>query len=437
MGWPSYDPAGSRTRSDRRTLPLTATCAERPRSVPIRPRFVPIRTHCLTRRGAARLGGRHADRRPHFPRLSPHSPRPPRRGRRRSSRWGTASSPARAAAGSGNGSEPFGTRSGTDRAAFGCGALGCEYDPARVYGASEANDCHRSDVAPIESAPIAVEEKVNLACSGAKARDLWPARRRRHRALRRAAAGRPARRGGAARRRADGGGDGRCERRRLRRTGRRLRARLGAQSGGRTEHLPRRRRGARSGTPCPARREPSPRRCTGCGGRCGRPATSAPTTAWSRWATRRRSPRAAGSATRRTAGAGSPKAAARSGTPTPIGPPDRATVDLAGMLREAAAATGAEYLDLADAFDGHQLCDRRAQRVGPAGPSPADGRVVPPPLLRPRLDPRIPPPERLRPAGDRHLPRPPLRPTPRQLRLRRHARRATLAGRAARGHVAD
>src|SRR6201991_2611966 len=75
----------------------------------------------------------------------------------------------------GNGSEPLGTRSGTDRAAYGCGALGCEYDPARVYGASEANDCHRSDVAPIVSAPIAVDEKVNLACSGAKARDLWPA----------------------------------------------------------------------------------------------------------------------------------------------------------------------------------------------------------------------------------------------------------------------
>src|ERR1700744_3061932 len=76
---------------------------------------------------------------------------------------------------SGNGAEPFGTRSGADPAAFGCGALGCEYVPARVYGASEANDCHRSDVAPIESAPISVEEKVNLACSGAKARDLWPA----------------------------------------------------------------------------------------------------------------------------------------------------------------------------------------------------------------------------------------------------------------------
>src|ERR1700709_38001 len=38
----------------------------------------------------------------------------------------------------GNGSEPLGNRSGTDRAAFDCGALGCEYDPARIYGASEA-----------------------------------------------------------------------------------------------------------------------------------------------------------------------------------------------------------------------------------------------------------------------------------------------------------
>ena len=36
----------------------------------------------------------------------------------------------------------------------------------------------------------------------------------------------------------------------------------------------------------------------------------------------------------------------------------------------AATATGAEYLDLTHAFDGHQLCDRRAQRVGSAGPSP-------------------------------------------------------------------
>jgi hypothetical protein len=75
----------------------------------------------------------------------------------------------------GNGSEPLGTRSGTDRAAYGCDSWGCDYDPTRVYGASEENDCHRSDVAPIESTPAPVDVRVNLACSGARASDLWPA----------------------------------------------------------------------------------------------------------------------------------------------------------------------------------------------------------------------------------------------------------------------
>jgi len=75
----------------------------------------------------------------------------------------------------GNGSEPLGTRSGTDRAAFGCDGWSCEYDPGRVYGSSEANGCHRSDVAPIVSAPVAVEERLNLACSGARLENLWPA----------------------------------------------------------------------------------------------------------------------------------------------------------------------------------------------------------------------------------------------------------------------
>ncbi len=75
----------------------------------------------------------------------------------------------------GNGSEPLGTRSGTDRAAVDCDALGfCDYEPERIYGRSEENECHRSDVAPIRSAPIAVDAHVNLACSGARARNLWP-----------------------------------------------------------------------------------------------------------------------------------------------------------------------------------------------------------------------------------------------------------------------
>jgi hypothetical protein len=33
-------------------------------------------------------------------------------------------------------------------------------------------------------------------------------------------------------------------------------------------------------------------------------------------------------------------------------------------------AAGAEFLDLRHALDGHQLCDRRSQRAGSAGPSP-------------------------------------------------------------------
>lgn len=68
----------------------------------------------------------------------------------------------------GNATNPFGDRSGTDRAAYGCGWWGCRYDAARVYSTSQANGCHRSDTAPIESAPLPVDERINLACSGAR-----------------------------------------------------------------------------------------------------------------------------------------------------------------------------------------------------------------------------------------------------------------------------
>ena len=75
----------------------------------------------------------------------------------------------------GNGSDPFGTRSGTDRAAVGCDGWGrCGYEPELVYGASEGDRCHRSDVAPIESAPVGVDRRVNLACSGARAENVVP-----------------------------------------------------------------------------------------------------------------------------------------------------------------------------------------------------------------------------------------------------------------------
>lgn len=75
----------------------------------------------------------------------------------------------------GNGSDPFGNRSETDRAAVDCDGWGrCGYEPERVYGASEGDRCHRSDVAPIESAPVAVDRRVNLACSGARAENVAP-----------------------------------------------------------------------------------------------------------------------------------------------------------------------------------------------------------------------------------------------------------------------
>ncbi|HWB70473.1 MAG TPA: hypothetical protein VG518_10900, partial [Solirubrobacterales bacterium] len=46
-----------------------------------------------------------------------------------------------------------------------------------------------------------------------------------------------------------------------------------------------------------------------------------------------------------------------------------ATPSIDAVLRHAAAAAGAEFLDLQHAFDGHQLCDRSARLAGPRGPS--------------------------------------------------------------------
>src|SRR5687768_464331 len=59
-------------------------------------------------------------------------------------------------------------RAGTDRAWTGSG-----YDATRIYGATDANGCHRSDVAEIRSAPIQVAEKANLACSGAVTANIF------------------------------------------------------------------------------------------------------------------------------------------------------------------------------------------------------------------------------------------------------------------------
>ncbi|WP_051110555.1 GDSL-type esterase/lipase family protein [Longispora albida] len=58
------------------------------------------------------------------------------------------------------------TSGGTDRASG---------DPAGVYGATHASGCHRSDVAPALAADLAVDERINLACSGATSANVYRA----------------------------------------------------------------------------------------------------------------------------------------------------------------------------------------------------------------------------------------------------------------------
>jgi len=75
----------------------------------------------------------------------------------------------------GNSLNMFGTRDRTDRAARCTLGIFCSYDAARVYGPTAANGCHRSDVATIKSAAVAVNEKINIACSGARSVNIWRA----------------------------------------------------------------------------------------------------------------------------------------------------------------------------------------------------------------------------------------------------------------------
>ena len=74
----------------------------------------------------------------------------------------------------GNSLNMLGTRDGTDRAAS-CWWIFCSYDATRVYGSSYNNGCDRSDVATIKSAGVSVNEKINLACSGARSVNIWRA----------------------------------------------------------------------------------------------------------------------------------------------------------------------------------------------------------------------------------------------------------------------
>lgn len=73
----------------------------------------------------------------------------------------------------GNSLNMFGTRDGTDRAAS-CWWVFCSYDATRVYGSTHTG-CDRSDVAPIRSSGISVQERINIACSGARSVNIWRA----------------------------------------------------------------------------------------------------------------------------------------------------------------------------------------------------------------------------------------------------------------------
>jgi hypothetical protein len=275
----------------------------------------------------------------------------------------------------GNGTEAFGTRSGTDRAAFDCGWAGCRYDPHLVYGASEDNGCHRSDVAPIRSAPIRVDEAVNLACSGAQTSNLRPG--------------------------SDGGESLRGEPPQadlLSRVARRDDVRLivltaGANDVGFGELV----------VKCAldwARSDPADPRYCRSGAQAQVAAEAPPMQAGLERALRGirmtmaldgylrgdyrllvmgyASPFPEGGRIRypedgwsRLRQGGCPLWNADADWATEWATP---TIDAA--MRAAAHATGAEYLDLQHALDGHQLCDRRDRRVGAAGPSPVSAEWV-------------------------------------------------------------
>lgn len=70
----------------------------------------------------------------------------------------------------GNSLTTSGNRSGTDRA-----WTGSSYDPSRVYGATAANGCHRSDSAEVHGAAGAAASLINIACSGATTRNVFRA----------------------------------------------------------------------------------------------------------------------------------------------------------------------------------------------------------------------------------------------------------------------
>ncbi|MCD0443175.1 GDSL-type esterase/lipase family protein [Glycomyces sp. A-F 0318] len=84
----------------------------------------------------------------------------------------------------GNGNTVWGSRYGTDLAAYDCNSseTSCYYDPTKVYGSSYDNGCNRSAGAEIHhlstvrvngrTFDIDADDRINLACSGATTDDI-------------------------------------------------------------------------------------------------------------------------------------------------------------------------------------------------------------------------------------------------------------------------
>lgn len=72
----------------------------------------------------------------------------------------------------GNSDSSWGSRRGTDRASRRSGWFAWTYDVEDVYPGTVQNGCHRSDVAPIVSNSIPVQSKINIACSGAETENI-------------------------------------------------------------------------------------------------------------------------------------------------------------------------------------------------------------------------------------------------------------------------
>ncbi|MFF2081241.1 GDSL-type esterase/lipase family protein [Kitasatospora sp. NPDC058162] len=70
----------------------------------------------------------------------------------------------------GNSADSSGNRTGTDRA-----WTGSSYDPSLVYGPTAASGCDRSDVAEVLGAQGVAQQQINLACSGAVTGNIFRA----------------------------------------------------------------------------------------------------------------------------------------------------------------------------------------------------------------------------------------------------------------------